>query len=215
LADYKEKNGHCIVPRSFQGYGNLGQWVSYQRQEYKKYKGSKPSRMTNERIRALEKLGFRWKIVYTKFDDRLAQLADYKEKNGHCIVPQSFQGYGNLGQWVDNQRQEYKKYKESKPSNMTDERIRELEKLDFKWRICTKLNFEDRLAQLADYKEKNGHCIVPQSFQGNGKLGQWVNSTRMQYKKYKESKPSNMTNERICALEKLDFKWQAKSRHAP
>ena len=75
--------------------------------------------------------------------------------------------------------------------------------------------FEDQLAQLADYKEKNGHCIVPRSFQGYGNLGQWVSYQRQEYKKYKESKPSNMTNERICALEKLDFKWQAKSRHAP
>ncbi|OEU06147.1 hypothetical protein FRACYDRAFT_256176 [Fragilariopsis cylindrus CCMP1102] len=67
--------------------------------------------------------------------------------------------------------------------------------------------FGDRLAQLADYKEKNGHCIVPRSFQGYGNLGHWYNRMRQEYKKYKESKPSSMTNERICALEKLDFKW--------
>ncbi|OEU07320.1 hypothetical protein FRACYDRAFT_197621 [Fragilariopsis cylindrus CCMP1102] len=206
LADYKEKNGHCNVPQSFQGCrSKLGNWVCDMRTQYKKYKESKPSNMTNERISALEKLDFKWSKRHS-FEDRLAQLADYKEKNGHCNVPQSFQGYG-LGQWVDYQRKDYKKYKGSKPSNMKNERIRALEKLDFKWRIRT--NFEDQLVQLADYKEKNGHCNVPQSFQGcRSKLGNWVSGMRTQYKKHKESKPSNMTNERVSALEKLDFKWQ-------
>jgi hypothetical protein len=84
------------------------------------------------------------KRKYHTFEERLAQLADYKEKNGNCNVPQSFQRYGNLGSWIDNQRYEYKLYNEkNKPSLMKKERIRVLEKLGFKWRIYTKHSSED------------------------------------------------------------------------
>jgi hypothetical protein len=37
--------------------------------------------------------------AYT-FEERLSQLADYKEKNGDINVPQRFKGYGNFGGWV-------------------------------------------------------------------------------------------------------------------
>jgi hypothetical protein len=65
----------------------------------------------------------------------LTQLADYKKKNGDCNVPIHSKEYGNLGGWVMNQRYYYKNYKEKnkKPKSITKERIRALEKLDFKW----------------------------------------------------------------------------------
>jgi hypothetical protein len=150
----------------------------------------------------------RKKRKYHTSEERLAHLSDYKKHNGDCNVPQSFQGYGNLGSWIDNQSHEYKLY-----SSMTKEQFYALEKLGFKWRINTKHNFEDRLAQLADYKDKNGHLNIPQRFQGYGKLGGWINLLGQKYKKYKENKSSNMTKERIRALEKLDFKWRIYTKH--
>jgi hypothetical protein len=132
LADYKKKYGDCNVPQNFEEYRNLGKWVNYQRAEYKKCKENKKSSMTKVRIRALEKLDFKWKLHLT-FKDRLIQLADYKQKNGDCNVPSRCKEYTNLGNWVWYQRNEYKKYKESKKSYMTEERIRALEKLGFKW----------------------------------------------------------------------------------
>ncbi|OEU23618.1 hypothetical protein FRACYDRAFT_155506, partial [Fragilariopsis cylindrus CCMP1102] len=60
LADYKQKNGDCNVPCTSKEYKSLGQWVSYQRTEYKRCKEGKKSFMTKVRIRALEKLGFKW-----------------------------------------------------------------------------------------------------------------------------------------------------------
>jgi hypothetical protein len=46
-----------------------------------------------ERFCALVKLDFdsEWRSNYT-FEERLAQLADYKEKNGDCNVPAKFKG---------------------------------------------------------------------------------------------------------------------------
>jgi hypothetical protein len=87
-----------------------------------------------QRFGVLEKLNFEWKRRLT-LEDRLAQLADYKKKNGDCDVPCQFEGYKNLGKWADNQRQQYKLYKDNKECSMTKERICAMEDLGFKWRL--------------------------------------------------------------------------------
>jgi hypothetical protein len=149
------------------------------------------------------------------FEERLAQLADYKKHNGDCNVPQRFEGYGNLGGWVNIQRYQYKLYTENKPNDyFTKERICALEKLDFEWRK-RQFNFEERVAQLADYKQKNGHCNVPVNSIGYGNLGGWVSRQRTGYMNFQESKPRPLTKKQIRALEKLDFKWRFDSHSRP
>ncbi|OEU23617.1 hypothetical protein FRACYDRAFT_178329, partial [Fragilariopsis cylindrus CCMP1102] len=152
-------------------------------------------------------IGVENKISDYTFEERLTHLADYKKKHGDCNVPQRSKEYTSLGRWVNTQRDEYKKYKESKKSSMTKVRIRVLEELDFKWKVKLFITFEDRLTQLADYKKKYGDCNVPRDFEEYTTLGKWVSSQRTEYKRYKESKKSSMTKVRIRALEKLDFKW--------
>jgi hypothetical protein len=87
-----------------------------------------------QRFGVLKELNFEWKRRLT-LEDRLAQLADYRKNNGDCNVPCQFEGYKNLGKWADNQRQQYKLYKENKECSMTKERIRAMENLGFKWRL--------------------------------------------------------------------------------
>lgn len=60
LQEFKNKNGHCRVPYRFRDNPTLGQWVSTQRKEFKKLKHGKPSRLSKERIEALEALSFEW-----------------------------------------------------------------------------------------------------------------------------------------------------------
>ena len=147
------------------------------------------------------------------FEERLAQLADYKKNNGHCNVPRSYKGYRNLADWVSHMRTQYKHCKQNKLSPMTKERISALEKLDFEWKLY--FTFEDRLVQLADYKQKFGDCHVPKKGYGFGNLGIWLINQRHYCKLYKENKRSSMTKERICALEKLDYKWLVEQSHVP
>jgi hypothetical protein len=60
LADFREHFGTCIVPTSYQENPKLGTWVHHQRRQYKKFKEGKPCHITEERIQALESLGFVW-----------------------------------------------------------------------------------------------------------------------------------------------------------
>lgn len=58
--------------------------------------------------------------VRMAFEDRLAQLADYKKKhNGNCNVHYSFKGYGNLGKLVARQRINYNNYYYRKQTTTT------------------------------------------------------------------------------------------------
>ena len=61
---YRQKYGHCNVPRSFIGSSNingkLGSWVRRQRNNYKLYVERKSSSLNQEKVSKLESLGFQW-----------------------------------------------------------------------------------------------------------------------------------------------------------
>ena len=56
---------------------------------------------------------------------------------------------------------------------------------------------------LLEFKVQFGHCIVPQQYTANPKLGTWVSTQRRNYKLQKEGKLSPMTDGRIRQLESL------------
>jgi hypothetical protein len=66
---------------------------------------------------------------------------------------------------------QYKLLKEGKPSTMTTERIRALEELGFIWSMCDHVDWEDRLEELRQYKQKHGDCLVPNKYAENPQLG--------------------------------------------
>ena len=66
--------------------------------------------------------------------------------------------------------------------------------------------WRDLFRELCDYKIQNGHCLVPQRYSSNPKLGRWVSKQRHNCKLYLEGKPSAMSAERIRQLESVEFK---------
>lgn len=68
LVSFKEKNGHCLVPTNFTQNVKLGTWIHHQRRQYKKYKEGKACHITDDRIRALDSLGFVWSTRVGKVD---------------------------------------------------------------------------------------------------------------------------------------------------
>lgn len=73
------------------------------------------------------------------------------------------------------------------------------------------------LGLLKDYQTENGDCIVPRGYGPNPKLASWVAEQRKQYKLMRDGKPSNITPERVAALNEIEFAWNAQeaawSRH--
>ena len=144
LKSYKQQKGNCNVPIRYRNNPSLGQWVSTQRQEYgAKLKGNKTN-ITDERIKALEEVGFIWSLRDTSkmaprktWDAHFESLEDFKEKNGHCDVRVRSKQHptGSLGRWVEKQRHHYNSRVDGKDSKITDDQIKNLEDIGFKWRV--------------------------------------------------------------------------------
>jgi hypothetical protein len=208
LADYRKIHGHCNIPASYSENAKLGKWVTNQRSQYKLHLQGERSYMTLLRIQALESLGFEWDSHSVAWVDRLNELADYRKSHGHCNVPRNYSENSKLGQWVTNQRSQYKSHQEGKASSMTTFRIQALESLGFEWNRFG-ATWEDRLSELADYRRIHGHCTVPYNYSENRKLATWVMKQRSQYKSHQEGKTSPITTFRIQELERLGFEWKS------
>ena len=62
LAEYAKEYGDCNVPCRFAKNPQLGMWVKRQRRQYKLYKSGKFSRMSEDRFRILNDMGFVWEV---------------------------------------------------------------------------------------------------------------------------------------------------------
>ena len=148
--------------------------------------------------------------------ERLIQLQKFQAENGHCNVPELYEGNPQLGNWVHNQRKDYQKRMDGESSSITDERVEALDDIDFVWGIfrSPKVDWQDRFDALVAYREEYGDCNVSSNYANDPALARWVKQIRVQYKhfgaKNKDkgaTRRSLLTSERIEALEEIGFVW--------
>jgi hypothetical protein len=135
LVDYKSIHGHAQVPHGYMEDPALARWAKRQRYQYKLFQENKPSTMTDERLAALEKLGFVWDSHTALWDERYNELQEFVQTNGHANVPSTYPPIPKLAIWVKCQRRQYKLLVAGQQSNMTYPRIELLNNLDFVWGI--------------------------------------------------------------------------------
>jgi hypothetical protein len=208
LADYRKIHRHCNVPQRYSENTKLGWWVSAQKKHYKLRLEGKKSQMTLPRIQELESLGFEWDSRGATWEERFNELANYRRIHRHCNVPKKYSENDRLGRWVHTQRLQYRRYLEGNPSHMTLSRIQKLESLAFEWN-CNDVAWEDRLSELADYRNLYGHCNVPRNYVENHTLANWVTTQRVNYRWHKDGKQSPMSPFRIQELECLGLEWDS------
>lgn len=115
LSEWKRIHGHCAVPIA---QGELGTWVSKQRQLRKRGKLSK------EKVDALDSLKFTWSTAEADWEDKFKRLCGWTREHGHASVPFN---EGELGWWVNTQRQCKRKGK------LNQSREARLQTLGFVW----------------------------------------------------------------------------------
>lgn len=115
LSEWKRIHGHCAVPIA---QGELGTWVSKQRQLRKRGKLSK------EKVDALDSLSFTWSTAEADWEDKFKRLCKWTRDHGHASVPFN---EGELGWWVNTQRQCKRKGK------LSQSRETRLQTLGFVW----------------------------------------------------------------------------------
>jgi hypothetical protein len=109
LIEFREQNGHCRVAHSSKTHPELGRWVKRQRYQYKlSLEGDRRSTMTQERVDALESIGFVWDPHSYVWDQRLQELKAFYQEYNHINVPTNYPKKPLLS-WIKFQRQSYKK----------------------------------------------------------------------------------------------------------
>jgi len=132
LLDYRLKNGNCLVPNAYPDK-SLPEWVKRQRYQYKLKRLGKHSTMSDDRIIALEKIGFVWNSHDAAWEERLKELKQYKGIFGDCNVPSNYESNPQLAVWVKRQRRQYKFLQKGELSTMTADRINKLLSIGFAW----------------------------------------------------------------------------------
>ncbi|MGK3733534.1 MAG: hypothetical protein ACI90V_000370 [Bacillariaceae sp.] len=134
LLDYRLQFGHCLVPNQYSDNPSLAEWVKRQRYQYKLKGMGKHSSMSNDRIIALEKLGFVWNSHDAVWEERLKELEQFKHvHHGNTNVPSLYPPNPQLAIWVKRQRRQYKFLCEGKSTTMTKIRVNMLREIDFSW----------------------------------------------------------------------------------
>jgi hypothetical protein len=144
---------------------------------------------------------------FSSWNKWIELLTEYKNEHGNVDVPLKYEPNPSLGTFVNRQRTEYRKMQNGKSSSMTQQRIDDLLRLGFTWAIRdSHTSWEDRFNELKEFYNVNGHCNVPKIYSKNSSLGYWVNEQRFQYRRMTKKKSSYMTDEKVQALNELDFK---------
>jgi len=218
LLAYREEFGNCRVPVKYANNPKLGSWVKLQREDYKHLRENKPSPMNEYRITKLESIGFDWSLAtavnrVTAWADKYEELSQYKREFGDCDVPQAFKTNPGLGKWVSKQRDWYRLLKEGKPSRLTDEKVKKLEKIGFRFFVGkgkAMRSFDQFCKSLLDFKSKYGHTNIPLGHAEDPQLGRWAYQQRLNYRKYKNNRhTSSILKDRLSRLEEVGFKFHS------
>ncbi len=205
---YYKDNGNLQISRNVEINGTkLGIWLTVQRVQYKKGKLSK------DRIDKLNAIGIDWNPQRGGFKNnnelwnKKYKLAEkYYKDNGDLQIPQNYEVNGkNLSRWLNIQRVQYKKGKLSK------DRVDKLNAIGMIWkpkRGGFKNNNElwNKKYKLAEkYYKDNGDLQISRKFEINGtKLGVWINTQRVQYKK------GELSKDRVDKLNAIGMIWEPK-----
>lgn len=87
--------------------------------------------MTEERELRLRAAGLTFRARGAVWAERVQALEAYRSEHGHCRVPYTYPDDPQLAKWVSKQRSEMKARSEGKKSQLTEERIAQLQELGF------------------------------------------------------------------------------------
>lgn len=181
-----------------------------------KSKTTKANRkLSQDRIKRLEEIGFTWHSVITDkaFEKRCSELIAFKKQFGHCKVPYTYPANPPLGYWCSSLRIARKKIHTGKKTtvNMCQDRIDRLDEIGFEWQHNCDGTFEKRCRELIAFIEEFGHCYIPTRYPANLSLGTWCNHIRTSYNNIQKGLKTTvkLCQDRMTRLEEIGFQWRA------
>jgi hypothetical protein len=141
-----------------------------------------------------------------KWNKRYEQLVEFKRKHDHCRVPKRYREDMSLGAWVGNQRRYHVTNK------IPIDRKELLDEIGFVWKVRAAGNYKRKTdnetwhlqyEKMAEFKRKNGHCLVRKRHHEDVSLGTWVSKQRGNRAKNK------IRPDRKGLLDEIGFAWKA------
>jgi len=193
-----------VVPMNVPEYDKLWVWMFKQKRTYSMRKKGEPSPMTDQRIERLNQIGFVWSLHEDLWNMRFNELVAYKAYHGDTIVPRSYPSNPQLSKWVEVQRRQMKLCQLEEHSNITEKRIRLLEKEGFVWDVH-EYRWQCWFEELSEFYMANGHHIIPTKTKSGRSLAKWVSRQRGEWQKMVDGEKTVMTNDRLKLLQSINF----------
>jgi hypothetical protein len=194
LVEHKKQTGHCRVSQKTNP--SLARWVDLncvRRHEH----------LSKEQTIKLQNLGLTLGCTVRQdtWNERYNELVVYKTQHGTCLVPKSYKEAPKLANWVDSMRKMFTE------GNLQKERIKKLNELGFSWNALES-KWHIRYNELLQYKQEYGDCKVPQKWERNTPLGEWVVVQRRLFQ------TGRLSEERIAKLNEIEFTWKMRTRRS-
>ena len=222
LVKYQKANGDCSVSKGHRVDGiDLGGWVSTQRNRLGRLrvqllsepisKLSDRDKISLERIKRLDGIGFVWDPYAYAWEQGFNGLVKYQKANGDYLFSQRHQIDGiDLGGWASRQRNTLGRLRVqllSEPvSKLSDKQkvslecIKRLDGIGFVWGV-EEFRWERSFSALVEYKKANGDCLVSHRYPVDDfDLGSWVSNMR--------HRKNRLAPERIKRLDAIGFVWR-------
>lgn len=221
LVHFHKGYGHCRVTKSSNAAPGLYLWVQRQRAQYRQ------KNLPSEKIDKLNELKFEWVVSKesTPWEIRLEELKEFQREHGHARVPRTYKKNPQLGDWVHNQRHDFR-YKRA--CLMESDRLSILQSIGFEFNTsenCQIKSWDERFEQLVEFRRNHGHINVPPPKQVNKKkednggltrakrqygddedtFGRWFNRQMNVYCKYKNGDRSAMKHAQFKKLDDIGF----------
>ena len=152
-----------------------------------------------------------------KWNAHLQECKEFRDKFGHCKIPTSYKENKTLGNWVQEQRRNFKLMKEGKKPRvvLTDEQIDKLDAIEFHWGFTPDPNkcaesdtsWDSNFAKLQEFHKEHGNFDIPMEDSTLKKLAKWACVQRYQMYQKKSKVKSFMTKPREKKLDEIDFDW--------
>ena len=220
LVKFRAEHGHCDVPVSEKS--GLGNWVRSQRRAYSHMEVGKASSLTSEREEKLTSVGFRWRMnrraaKTVPWQERFDALVAFKVKYGHLDVDISEEGeHRDLKKWTSAQRHNYRKKKSGEKHSLPLEAEEKLRAIGFDFKedsfgsaqtIGKRTTWDERYADLVEYKKKNGTCNITSSGINNEShaLHHWVGVQRSHWRKKQRGEIHSLHDRKEEMLRDIGF----------
>ena len=134
---------------------------------------------------------------------RYDELVTYKAEHGDCNVPHIYEANKSLGNWVHNKRKAFK------TGELSKEYVKKLNEIGFVWELRKKkehVPWAARYNELVAYKAEHGDCNVPQRYERNRCLANWVSAQRTAFRN------GGLSEERVEKLDEIGFEWKPRKK---